>query len=98
VGIGTRCQFSRCRSEQRVSNLFLYSKGERLALLKRILAAYNERYEDVAAAVSRETGTFRFRSRVTRKPLAAVPTSKPLLKLWNVNALSCERPGSGRNW
>ncbi|MGD1879398.1 MAG: aldehyde dehydrogenase family protein [Kiloniellaceae bacterium] len=32
------------------------SQAERLALLKRILAAYNERYEDIAQAVSQEMG------------------------------------------
>ncbi|EHS49868.1 Aldehyde Dehydrogenase [Rhizobium sp. PDO1-076] len=31
-------------------------RSERLALLKRILEIYNERYEDIAAAVSREMG------------------------------------------
>jgi aldehyde dehydrogenase (NAD+) len=31
-------------------------RAERLALLKRILEVYNERYEDIAAAVSREMG------------------------------------------
>ncbi|WP_332118330.1 aldehyde dehydrogenase family protein [Azorhizobium caulinodans] len=31
-------------------------KAERLALLKRILAAYNDRFEDIAQAVSREMG------------------------------------------
>ncbi|CAH0341657.1 aldehyde dehydrogenase family protein [Rhizobium sp. CECT 9324] len=31
-------------------------RAERLALLKRILEIYNERYEDIAAAVSREMG------------------------------------------
>ncbi|TNB47657.1 aldehyde dehydrogenase family protein [Martelella lutilitoris] len=34
----------------------LTTKAERLALLKRILEAYNERYEDIAQAVSREMG------------------------------------------
>ncbi|MGV6871501.1 aldehyde dehydrogenase family protein [Pseudochelatococcus sp. B33] len=32
------------------------SRDERLALLRRILTAYNERYEDIARAVSREMG------------------------------------------
>ncbi|MFC0217622.1 aldehyde dehydrogenase family protein [Pseudochelatococcus lubricantis] len=32
------------------------SRDERLALLRRILALYNERYEDIARAVSREMG------------------------------------------
>lgn len=32
------------------------TKAERLALLKRILEVYNERYEDIAQAVSREMG------------------------------------------
>ncbi|MBX3584902.1 MAG: aldehyde dehydrogenase family protein [Rhizobiaceae bacterium] len=35
----------------------LTSKAERLALLKRILEAYNERYEDIAHAVSYENGS-----------------------------------------
>lgn len=34
----------------------LVSKAERLALLKRILEVYNERYEDIAQAVSQEMG------------------------------------------
>ncbi len=34
----------------------LTTKDERLALLRRILAAYDERYEDIAQAVSREMG------------------------------------------
>ncbi|GLK86361.1 aldehyde dehydrogenase family protein [Ancylobacter defluvii] len=34
----------------------LVPKEERLALLKRILAAYNERFEDIARAVSQEMG------------------------------------------
>ncbi len=33
-----------------------WTREERLALLKRILAAYVERYEDIAQAVSREMG------------------------------------------
>ena len=32
------------------------TKEERLALLRRILRAYNERYEDIAQAVSQEMG------------------------------------------
>uniref|UniRef100_UPI0025EB10E8 aldehyde dehydrogenase family protein n=1 Tax=Mesorhizobium sp. TaxID=1871066 RepID=UPI0025EB10E8 len=32
------------------------TKGERLKLLKRILEVYNERYEDIAQAVSQEMG------------------------------------------
>ena len=59
VALGDRAVLDRAVAAAKAAfaSFSLTSKAERLALLKRILEAYNERYEDIAQAVSYENGS-----------------------------------------
>lgn len=58
ISIGSRADVDRAvlAARQAFAGFSLTGRDERLALLERILAAYNERFEDIAQAVSREMG------------------------------------------
>lgn len=58
ISIGSRADVDRAvlAARQAFAGFSQTGRDERLALLERILAAYNERFEDIAQAVSREMG------------------------------------------
>ncbi len=58
ISIGSRGDVDRAvaAAKRAFATFSVTDQAERLALLERILAAYNERFEDIAQAVSREMG------------------------------------------
>ena len=58
ISVGSKADVDRAvaAAKSAFASFSLVSKEERLALLKRILDVYNERYEDVAQAISHEMG------------------------------------------
>jgi aldehyde dehydrogenase (NAD+) len=58
ISIGSRGDVDRAvaAAKRAFATFSVTDRAERLALLERILAAYNERFEDIAQAVSREMG------------------------------------------
>jgi aldehyde dehydrogenase (NAD+) len=58
ISIGSRADVERAvaAAKRAFATFSVTDRAERLALLERILAAYNERFEDIAQAVSREMG------------------------------------------
>lgn len=58
ISIGSRSDVDRAvaAAKRAFATFSVTDRAERLALLERILAAYNERFEDIAQAVSREMG------------------------------------------
>ncbi len=58
ISIGSRADVDRAvaAAKRAFATFSVTDQAERLALLERILAAYNERFEDIAQAVSREMG------------------------------------------
>jgi aldehyde dehydrogenase (NAD+) len=58
ISVGSKADVDRAVAAAKAAfqSFAVTDRAERLALLKRILVVYNERYEDIAAAVSREMG------------------------------------------
>jgi aldehyde dehydrogenase (NAD+) len=58
ISVGTKADVDRAVAAARAAfpTFSVSGRAERLALLERILAIYNERFEDIAQAVSREMG------------------------------------------
>lgn len=56
VGTAADVNLAVAAAKQAFESFSLTPKAERLALLKRILAAYNDRFDDIAEAVSQEMG------------------------------------------
>jgi aldehyde dehydrogenase (NAD+) len=59
ISVGSKADVDRAVAAAKAAfpSFSLTTKEERLALLRRILEVYNERYEDIAQAVSQENGS-----------------------------------------